>query len=104
MSFGDVPDLVGLPGIHIEVKRAEQVRLSEWMQQAETDSKRFSDGMPVVFHRRSREPWLVTMRLVDWMTLYSAKIHNFPRKEISANGIDAKPTESNSGTAGQSIP
>lgn len=34
MSFGDVPDLVGLPGIHIEVKRAEQVRLSEWMAQA----------------------------------------------------------------------
>jgi len=37
-------------------------------------------------------------------TLYSAKIHNFPRKEVSTNGIDAKPTESNSGTAGQSIP
>lgn len=44
MSFGEVPDLVGLPGVHIEVKRCEQVRLSEWMQQAETDRKRFSDG------------------------------------------------------------
>lgn len=53
MSFGDVPDLVGLPGIHIEVKRAEQVRLSEWMAQATRDSKRFRDGMPAVFHRRS---------------------------------------------------
>lgn len=48
MSFGEVPDL------HVEVKRREQVRLSEWMQQAEADSKRFRDGMPVVFHRRSR--------------------------------------------------
>ena len=104
MSFGDVPDLVGLPGIHVEVKRTEQVRLSEWMAQASRDSKRFRDGMPAVFHRRSREPWCVTMRLSDFMTLYSAKIHNFPRKEISTNGIDAKPTESNSGTAGQSIP
>lgn len=45
MSFGEVPDLVGLPGIHIEVKRCEQVRLSEWIQQAETDSKRFGDGI-----------------------------------------------------------
>ena len=27
MSFGELPDLVGLPGIHIEVKRCEQVRL-----------------------------------------------------------------------------
>lgn len=70
MSFGEVPDLVGLPGIHVEVKRREQVRLSEWMQQAEADSKRFRDGMPVVFHRRSREPWRVTMNLADFMRLY----------------------------------
>ena len=104
MSFGDVPDLVGLPGIHIEVKRAEQVRLSEWMAQALRDSKRFRDGIPAVFHRRSHEAWHVTMCLSDFMTLYSAKIHNFPRKEISANGIDAKPTEGNSSAAGQSIP
>lgn len=70
MSFGEVPDLVGLPGVHVEVKRCEQVRLSEWMQQAEADSKRFSDGMPVVFHRRSREGWRVTMNLADFMWLY----------------------------------
>lgn len=73
MSFGDVPDLVGLPGIHIEVKRAEQVRLSEWMAQALRDSKRFRDGIPAVFHRRSHEVWHVTMSLSDFMTLYSAK-------------------------------
>lgn len=70
MSFGEVPDLVGLPGVHIEVKRCEQVRLSEWIQQAEKDSKRFCDGMPVVFHRRSREPWRVTMSLADFLRLY----------------------------------
>lgn len=70
MSFGEVPDLVGLPGVHVEVKRCEQVRLSEWMQQAEKDSKRFRDGMPVVFHRRSREGWRVTMNLADFMRLY----------------------------------
>lgn len=104
MSFGDVPDLVGLPGIHDEVKRAEQVRLSEWMAQALRDSKRFRDGIPAVFHRRSREPWCVTMRLSDFMTLYSAKIHNFPGKEVSTNGIDAKSTESNSGAIIQPNP
>ena len=70
MSFGEVPDLVGLPGVHVEVKRREQVRLSEWMKQAEADSKRFRDGMPVVFHRRSREGWRVTMNLADFMWLY----------------------------------
>ncbi len=72
LSFGELPDLAGLPGIHIECKRCEQVRLSEWMAQAERDGKRFHDGAPAVFHRRSREPWLVTMRLTDWMQLYGA--------------------------------
>ena len=69
MSFGEVPDLVGLPGVHIEVKRCEQVRLSEWMQQAERDSQHFKDGLPAVFHRRSREGWRVTMNLADFMRL-----------------------------------
>ena len=104
MSFGDVPDLVGLPGIHIEVKRTEQVRLSEWMAQALRDSKRFRDGIPAVFHLRSHEAWHVTMSLSDFMTLYSAKIHNFPGKEVSTNGIDAKSTESNSGAIIQPNP
>lgn len=104
MSFGDVPDLVGLPGIHIEVKRAEQVRLSEWMQQAKTDNKRFSDGMPVVFHRRNREPWRVTMSLANFMDIYSAKFLNSPRKECEKNGTDAKSAESDSGAIVQPIP
>lgn len=36
--------------------------------------ERFKDGMPTVFHRRSREPWLVTMRLSDWMGLYQSTL------------------------------
>lgn len=70
LSFGEVPDLAGLPGIHIECKRCEQVRLSEWMKQAERDSRYFHDGVPAIFHRRSREPWRVTMNLADFMGLY----------------------------------
>lgn len=104
LSFGEVPDLVGLPGIHIEVKRCEQIRLSEWIQQAETDSKRFGDGMPVVFHRRSREPWRVTMSLADFMTMYSAKFRNSPRKERVKNGTDAESAESDSGAIVQPFP
>lgn len=70
LSFGDKPDLYGLPGIHIEVKRRERLNLSEAMVQAVRDSERFGDGDPAVFHRRNREPWLVTMKLTDWMKLY----------------------------------
>ena len=70
MSYGAVPDLVGLPGIHIECKRAEQLRPYDWMAQAERDAVRFGDGLPAVFFRRSRSPWLVVMKLEDWLGLY----------------------------------
>ncbi len=71
LSFGEVPDLPGLPGVHIEVKRAETLRLSEWLAQAERDAKRFGDGAPAVFFRRSRSPWCVVMKLSDWIQLYT---------------------------------
>ena len=70
LSFGKEPDLSGLPGVHIECKRAETLRLSEWMAQAERDAQRFQDGAPAVFFRRSREPWRVVMDLEGWMGLY----------------------------------
>lgn len=68
--FGTIPDLVGLPGIHVEVKRVERLNVTEAMHQAERDSIHFKDGAPTVFHRKNREPWYVTMRLTDWMKMY----------------------------------
>lgn len=69
-SYGEVPDLTGLPGMHIEVKRVERLNVPEAMKQAVRDAGKFRDGAPTLFHRRSREPWLVTMRLHDWLALY----------------------------------
>lgn len=73
LSFGEIPDVLGLPGIHIEVKRVEKLNVVEAMEQAIRDSDRMLDGMPALFHRRNRKPWLVTMRLEDWLKLYSSK-------------------------------
>lgn len=70
LNFGTQPDLVGLKGIHCEVKRVERLNIETAMEQSIRDSERFGDGMPAVFHRRNRRPWLVTMRLRDWMKLY----------------------------------
>lgn len=70
LSFGEQPDLSGLPGVHIECKRAETLRLSEWMAQAEQDAQRFGGAAPALFFRRSREGWRVVMNLPDWMKLY----------------------------------
>ena len=70
MTFGSVSDVVGLPGIHIEVKRVERLNVPEAMHQAKRDAERFEDGIPALFHRRNREPWLVTLGLDDFMHLY----------------------------------
>lgn len=70
LSFGVQPDLTGLPGIHCEVKRRENVNLTAALEQARRDAARFG-GLPAVFHRRNREGWRVTMDLQDWLKLYS---------------------------------
>lgn len=70
VSFGKTADLVGLPGIHIECKRVERLNVQEAMAQAERDSEKFQDGVPALFHRCNRCPWLVTMRLEDWLKIY----------------------------------
>ena len=70
-TYGAVPDVSGLPGIHIECKRVEALNVTRAMEQAERDADRFLDGAPAVFHRRNQKPWLVTMLLEDWLRLYS---------------------------------
>ena len=69
-SYGELPDLIGLPGIHIECKRVEKLNVPEAMQQSMRDAEKFRDGKPALFHRRSRSPWLVTMLFTDWIQIY----------------------------------
>lgn len=70
VSYGATPDIVGVDGVHVEVKRVEKLNVLEAMNQAIRDSKKFDDGLPTLFHRRNRSPWLVTMTLDDWLKLY----------------------------------
>ena len=72
VSFGVEPDVLGLDGFHVEIKRRERIEISAWMRQAEQDSQRFKNGAPVVMFRRNREPWRVCMNLSDWLTLYKS--------------------------------
>lgn len=81
LTYGTVPDVTGLPGIHIEVKRRENLNLLDAIRQAAADAERFQDGKPAVFHRKNRSPWLVTMPLEAWMQLYqAAEIGTFQKK------------------------
>lgn len=63
-------DVVGLAGVHVEVKRIERLNLSKAMKQAIEDS---SEGeIPIVAHRKNRENWKITMLADDWFELYMA--------------------------------
>lgn len=67
-------DVIGLPGIHIECKRVERLNIYGAIEQAERDSCGkeipFHPKRPTVFHRKNNHPWLVTMRLEDWIEIY----------------------------------
>ena len=69
-NYGTEPDLSGLPGIHVEVKRQERLNLAAALEQSEREARRFG-GLPAVFHRASRTRWKVTMYLDDWMKIYN---------------------------------
>ena len=61
-------DVVGLPGIHIEVKRVEALNIDKAMEQAITDAK--PGEIPAVFHRKNGKEWKATVRLKDFIKLY----------------------------------
>lgn len=63
------PD-ISLPMIHVECKRTETLRLYDALEQAIHDAN--GKSIPAVMHRRNRSPWIVIMRLDDWIILYRA--------------------------------
>ena len=74
-NTGDASDVVGLPGIHIEAKHQETMRLYDWMDQAKRDSKG-TGNMPVVFHKKNNAEILVTMQFDSFMDLYKEWYEN----------------------------
>jgi hypothetical protein len=62
-------DIVGLPGIHVEVKRVENLNIHKAMSQAVRDGH--GKKIPIVAHRKNHTEWLITMRAEDWFKLYN---------------------------------
>lgn len=94
---GDASDVVGLPGIHVEAKHVEAMRLYEWMSQAIRDAEAGGKGaLPAVFHKKNNADILVTMRLDDWMNIYveweaghdlkEREQHNEPSASVNLEG------------------
>ena len=78
-------DVVGLPGIHLEIKRVERLNIDKALEQSIRDTyadelKQGTDLIPVVMHRSNSDRkkdstkgiWKVTLRLEDFMKLYQA--------------------------------
>lgn len=61
-------DVVGLDKIHIECKRVERLNIDDAVAQSVRDARQCET--PVVMHRKNHQPWLVTMRLDDWIKFY----------------------------------
>ena len=66
---GDAADVAGLPGIWIEAKHQEKMRLYDWYEQAVRDSA--GTGLiPVVVHKQNNKDVLVTLNLENFMEIY----------------------------------
>lgn len=61
-------DVIGVDGIHIEVKRVERLNIDTAMDQSRRDAK--GGEIPVVFHRRNHKGWLATLPLDDFIKIY----------------------------------
>ena len=68
----DSPDVKGLPGIHVEVKRVEKLNINTAMEHSIRDCE--GKAIPIVAHRRNRTPWLITMLAEDWFKLYKGGV------------------------------
>lgn len=62
------PDVVGLPGIHIEVKRVEKLNIENAVDQSIRDAR--EGEKPVVAHKKNYKKWLVTQPFDDWIEMY----------------------------------
>ena len=79
-------DVIGIEGVHIEVKRVEKLNVENALKQAERDKK--ENEIATVFHRKNREEWKVTLRLDDFINLYKelkdkeSKIQDLEKREL----------------------
>lgn len=70
---GDSPDVVvpDLPGVHVECKRVEAGNPYNWLAQARRDA---GAKLPVVFHRRNREDWIVILPASAFLKLLKERV------------------------------
>ena len=72
---GDSPDVVhNIPGLHIEVKRTEQLNIYAALEQAFQDRK--MGEYAAVFHRKNQKKWVVIMDAEELLSLVKGQEHD----------------------------
>ena len=70
---GQAGDVEGVPGIHVECKAVEKLNLEQAYQQSVRDAEAAGkEEIPVVIHKKSRKPAMITLALEDWICMYLA--------------------------------
>lgn len=65
-------DVVGVPFLHLEIKRTEKLNLDKAMEQSIRDAR--EDEIPTVVHRKDRQPWRITLSLESFMPIFMAYV------------------------------
>src|SRR5258708_19604961 len=63
----DSPDVIGLPGHHVEVKRTEALRLHDALAQANRDAA--AGTVPLVAYRRNRAGWVAILDMDHYIDM-----------------------------------
>lgn len=61
-------DVIGIPGIHIEVKRTEALHLWDVMSQSKHDAR--EGEIPTVWHRKNDCKWVVILDAEDFIKIW----------------------------------
>lgn len=62
-------DVVGLPGVHVEVKNVERLNIWSALDQAKRDSLADGNGdIPALFFKKNRTGWFVALSLDDFLS------------------------------------
>lgn len=68
-------DVIGITGLHLEIKHVERLNLDAAMEQSARDAsaefkKTGKPVVPVVIHRKNRQEWRITMELKDFLDMF----------------------------------
>jgi hypothetical protein len=79
-------DIVGVPGLHVEVKRQEKMSLYDAVEQSVRDAA--EGNVPVVMHRKNHKPWVIIVRcddLVEFAKTVMDTVNDVPDEPVVQN-------------------